>query len=203
LSTIAGYAELMNYRNLPLGSAAVQADSTAQQPTVCSSSADVLPELRGIMDSFKRAGSRLSDDELQDTLDDMVLSGQITDDQADEIFAGLQRAKESMPGAAVMKGLSMLTASGTITAEQRDAAAQAISGAGDGLQELVDDGMLSQDQMDAVMESCRSAVKLRQARQAYGLMLANPLARAAYAGSGKNYAILDAYEQSLAAGVSA
>lgn len=203
MSTIAGYAELINYRNLPMGNAAVQADSAAERTTVRSSSADVLPELRGIMDSFNRAGSRLSDDEVQDTLDDMVLSGQITDDQADEIFAGLQRAKESMPGAAVMKGLSMLAASGIITAEQRDVAAQAISGEGDGLQELVDNGMLSQDQMDAVMESCRSAVKLRQARQAYGLMLANPLARAAYTGSGNDYAIMDAYEQSLTEGVSA
>ncbi len=227
MSTIAGYAELMNYRNLPTGGIAPQMGSTANAETEQSSDAPrrqpegtsgkpaaerqgltaehmqthrsaegTALDIRGILDSIRRAGSRLSDDDIQDTLDDMVLRGDLTDDQADEIFAGLKQARQSVP-AALTRSLNGLAESGAMTLKQRDAAAAVLSDTGERLQDLVDDGTLSQDQMDAVMVSCCNAAKLKQARQAYSLMQRNPLVRMA---ESRQYGILDAYEESMAEG---
>ena len=223
MSTIAGYSELMNYRNLPIGGIAPQADGSANAETERSSGTPrrqpestasrpaaeqqgltaeheqthrSAPDIRGILDSLRRAGGRLSDDDIQDTLDDMVLRGDLTDDQADEIFAGLKQARQSMP-AALARSLNGLAESGAMSLKQRDAAAAALSGTGERLQDLVDDGTLSQDQADAVMVSCRNAAKLKQARQAYSQMQRNPLARMA---ESRQYSVLDAYEESMAEG---
>ena len=229
MSTITGYAELMNYRNLPIGGIAPQADSSVNaekeqpseaprhQPNSSASKHVVLqqemtaehvqtqpsegtaPDIRGILDSIRRTGSRMSEDDIQDALDDMVLRGDLTDDQADEIFAALKQARQPMP-AALTRGLNVLAESGAMSLKQRDAAAAALSGTGERLQDLVDDGTLSQDQADAVMVTCRNAAKLKQARHAYSQMQKNPLARMA---ESRQYGILDAYEESMAEGAMA
>ena len=224
MNTITGYTEMMNYRNLTAGVFGGSANASSEQPSDTRRSAGagdgtaaepqesetsqtlsrqaVPAASRGthaLLEIIRRAGASLSEDGLQDMLDDMVLRGDITDDQADDLYDGLKRAREAMP-VSVLKRLDVLAQSGVMTAEQRDAAAAALTGSGERLHDLVSDGTLSQAQMDAVMETCRSAVKLRQARQAYGQMQANPLARAADSGQ---YGILDAYADSLAEGASA
>ncbi len=228
MNAINGYTEWINYRNLTAGAFSPQNGGTentaperpddarrntgagdrpaaepqaglAAQTVARHAATGAVRDVRGMLESIRRAGTSLSEGDLQDMLDDMVLRGDITDDQADEIFDGLKRSREAMP-TSVLRRLNVLAKSGTMTPEQRDAAAAALTGSGERLQDLVSDGTLSQDQMDAVMELCRSAVKLRQARLAYNQMQTNPLARAADSGQ---YGILNAYEESLAEGAMA
>lgn len=211
MTTIGGYTEKINYRELSAdslqqtpGFARIKQErslsepprhdgSTAKQPMT--HRRGDLPDVRGILDSFRRSGSKMSDSELQDALDDMVLSGDLSDEQADEIYAGLKQARDTAPNAA-LKSLDGLKGMGLLTEEQRAAAAAALSEEGSGIQALVEDGTLTQDQLDAVLVSCRGAAKLKQARQAYKLMQHNPLARAA----GRQYG-QDASGDSMAADV--
>ena len=148
MNAITGYTELMNYRNLTAGVFGSPANAVPEQPADArrntgagdraaaepqTGAADqtaprhavpgALRETRAVLESIRRSGSSLSEDGLQDLLDDMVLRGDITDDQADELFDGLKRSREAMP-VSVLKRLNVLANSGTMTAAQRDAAAE-------------------------------------------------------------------------------
>jgi hypothetical protein len=121
---------------------------------------------------------------LSDKLNELISNGTITEDEKEELLSALEEVKKNATSPSpispeVADSLDSLVATGTISEEQGDAVISTLEnfGGSNPLQKLVDEGALTQNQMNTISSTFQNAVRVKHAQEAYGSAITGRIKR--------------------------